>query len=584
MGFSNVGAFAGTDIVDSVSEFIFGIPCTSGAMDDNFLDSINTSDIRLTDKTEGFVKNKAVIIFNPQTNTVKRYSTLARNGLTAIGWCAPVDLYVVSCFAESTGDVVALCKKLEQDENILLAQPLTVTKTSVTYTSNDPFDGSVVWNEIAPAGSNWWLEAIDARQAWDYNSYFNSVKLGVVDCGFQLDHPDLAGKISFPDKKQQNRNRPDSHGTHVAGIIAAKANNSEGIIGVCPKAKLVCVDWEPENDQTWITTFAIVYGLVQSVKAGAKAVNFSVGMSASVPEGGNELGSFAYYGSAALCSYSIASLLNKGYEFVAVHSAGNGNEAEQVIDARNSGYFAAINEDTCFTGLYRYSFDDILDHVIVVGAARNMGNRQYMQSSYSNSGPEVSITAPGNYIYSCYADSAYDYMSGTSMATPVVTGVAGLLWSINPELTGAEVKEIICTCTDRVAVKSDSADYLGESGLRDIALVNADLCVREALLRKNSNMGTVTGKLPDFKGGNATAEFGGKTYTVKSDGSFAFVAEQGTGNLTVTLPDGTVIFQSEITVTKGTETIVDTVVKEDEEPAEETEEETDEDITETVNS
>ena len=556
MSFTSVGSFSSGNVIDCISEILFGIPLSSSAMNDSFTDNITNDDIRFIDDDLGFVKNKALLIMNPEINTVKKYAFFVSNGLKALGWIAPADMYVVSCSASSTADIVALCEKLEENDEILLAYPLTVTEVSATSVPNDPYDFSEDlskpnWNEVNPNGSNWWAEAIEVRGAWDYSDYFGSVKVGVVDTGFDTDGEELKGKISFPTKRQASRNVPNDHGTHVAGIIAANMNNGKGIAGICPTASLVCVDWEPEENQHWFTNFAIIYGFVAAVKSGAKAVNLSVGMTASIAEGENSISNFAYKSSSAICSYAMAALLKRGYDFVAVQSAGNGNSAYQAVDARMSGFFAAIDKDTCFTGLYNISYNDIINRIILVGAAKNLGKTNYMQAAFSNSGPEVSITAPGYHIYSCINNNECGYISGTSMATPMVSAVAGLLWAVNPKFSGAEVKEIICSSTNKVALASDNADYLGNYELRDIPLLNAKLCVEEALKRTKGNMGTVTGTVEFTDTENATVNFNGKSYTIYTDGSFSFVAEEGSGVLSIIDENNNVVYEKEITFVKG---------------------------------
>jgi len=117
-------------------------------------------------------------------------------------------------------------------------------------------------------------------------------------------------------------------------------------------------------------------------------------------------------------------LLAKGYDFVVVHAAGN-----SAVDAINNGVFSHITDPA------------LRQRVITVGAV----DSNYQMAYFTNYGSLVDVVAPGVDIYSSVAstDSSYSFYSGTSMAAPHVTGLAGLVWSANPGLTGPKVKQII---------------------------------------------------------------------------------------------------------------------------------------------
>ena len=235
----------------------------------------------------------------------------------------------------------------------------------------------------------------------------------------------------------------------------------------------------------------------------------------------------------------MSSLLNKGYDFVAVQAAGNGNVLGYPIDASNNGHFSSVNENNIFTGFNKLDKSEILDRIIVVGAAENNGDGTYRQSFFSNVGPAISVSAPGNEIYSLDMNSDYCTLTGTSMATPMVTAVASLVWSVNPDFKGPEIKEIVCTATDKIAAVNTEAAYFDDLELMDYPMVNAKLAVEEAIKRTDSTVGTLEGIVSD-EGANAV-EFNGKQYTVLSDGSFSFVAPEAEGLLNVLDASGNII-------------------------------------------
>ncbi len=547
-------------VLDTVFELICGIPFTSSAVSDDFLSEFEQSDIGFIDEESGYIKDTLAVFLDGDLGFFDRLGILEECGGVVIGWCAPVELYVIRTSKMSHEQALAASEKLGAIEGVAVAMPLYLSKTQEQTTPDDPFDYEIEddtmffenpleWNEINPDGRNWWLEAIDARQAWDYEGYFQRVNLGVLDSGFDLEHPELEGKISFPNEKRERRNRPSDHGCHVAGIIAAERNNATGISGICDNANLICVDWNPDLFQFWFTEIAIYYGFVEAVQAGAKVVNLSLGISASL-SGGRA----SFYDRAIkprAMSHMMASLLDKGYDFLVVQSAGNGNEWNEPIDSTNNGHFCSITENTVYTGKYNIPKEEILGRIIVVSAAMNSYNGEFMQASYSNVGAGVDISAPGSLIFSCGdpAINDYTYKSGTSMSAPCVTGVAGLVWSVNPDFTGIEVKEIVVSSTDKVAKINDFTEYLYDVELMEYPMLNAKLAVEEAIRRTDETVGTVSGVITAEDA--ATVEFGGTQYTVLPDGSFSFVASAGSGTATVRNSAGEAIGDFEISFAAG---------------------------------
>lgn len=557
------GTLYGTfgSLVNSFFEMLYGIPYTAEAIKDEFLSEIGIEDIGLIDEETGYVKDTLAVFLDGGMSFPQRAKILSECGGVVIGWCTPSELYVIRTFGMTHEQALAAIERIDSIDGVALAMPLYVSKTEEQTTPDDPFDynieedgffseNPIIWNEISPNGRNWWLEAIDARQAWDYEAYYQPVTVGVLDSGFDLEHPELEGKISFPNEKRAKKNRPSDHGCHVAGIIAAERNNGEGISGICDHTELICVDWNPDpySLQFWFTEIAIYFGFSELVQSGAKVINLSLGISASLNS------SRASYYDRVLkpraMSLMLASLLDKGYDFLVVQSAGNGNAIGEPIDSSNNGHFTAITEKNVYTGKYDIPKEEILGRILVVSAAMNDGSG-FIQASYSNVGPYIEIAAPGLMIYSCGdpAINDYTYKSGTSMSAPCVTGVAGLVWSINPDFTGKEVKEILVSSTDSVAKVNTAKEYLFNVQLMDYPMLNAKLAVEEAIKRTDSTVGAVSGKLPARIA--AAIEFGGTEYTVLADGSFSFVAKENSGMAVIRNEKGEEIGSFELTVTAG---------------------------------
>lgn len=526
-----------SSFVDTLSEAFYGIPYTFDAIKSDFFAEMNDNDVVQVDEVSGYVKNKIAVFLDEDMPFAEKVDFFAKCRGILVGWCTPADLYVLKYPSMSYDEIIEECKNISESQGVAFSMPVFASKISENQTPDDSFGEMTEWNENAPQGNNWWLEAIDARQAWDYENYFSTANIGIVDSGFQLGHPELQGKISFPNSKQAKRNYPSTHGTHVAGIIAAEKNNLQGIAGINSNSRLICVDWSPEGLQLWNTELAVLFGFSAVVKAGAKVVNFSLGISSGIvgtkaPWVNRVLGT-------AATTLVMSSLLNKGYDFVAVQAAGNGNVLGYPIDASNNGHFSSVNENNIFTGFNKLDKSEILDRIIVVGAAENNGDGTYRQSFFSNVGPAISVSAPGNEIYSLDMNSDYCTLTGTSMATPMVTAVASLVWSVNPDFKGPEIKEIVCTATDKVAAVNTEAAYFDDLELMDYPMVNAKLAVEEAIKRTDSTVGTLEGIISD-EGANAV-EFNGKQYTVLSDGSFSFVVPAAEGLLNVLDASGNVI-------------------------------------------
>jgi thermitase len=266
-----------------------------------------------------------------------------------------------------------------------------------------------------PAGSKrWWLEKIRAAEAWRVTRGKSDVRIGVVDTGVDPTHPalreqvvgswrasGLLGRLGVASARDDN-----GHGTHCAGIAAA--SGEEGLTGVAPGCKLLVVKALDRNGAG--ATSDIVRGIRWAVASGARVLSLSVG--------GQEP-------SQAMVA-AVAEALKAGVVVVAAM----GNEGKEL-----KNYPAAI------------------PGVIAVGAT----TRQDKPASFSTRGPWISVSAPGVDIWATAPTYAVTMnrgedatlglgegkLSGTSMATPMVAGLAALLVSAHPAWTPAQVKAAI---------------------------------------------------------------------------------------------------------------------------------------------
>ena len=135
------------------------------------------------------------------------------------------------------------------------------------------------------------------------------------------------------------------------------------------------------------------------------------------------------------------------------------------------------------------------------------------------------------------------------MSAPCVTGVAGLVWSVNSAFTGKEVREIVVSSTDSVVKINEFNEYFYDLDLIEYPMLNAKLAVEEAIRRTDDTVGTVSG-ITTLQGADRV-EFGGTSYTVLSDGSFSFVAPSGSGTAIIKNASGEEIGSFELSFAAG---------------------------------
>ncbi len=239
------------------------------------------------------------------------------------------------------------------------------------------------------------------------DAYTSNIKACIIDTGYTLGHPDLpsSGVTGYAFSGHGSWSSDgNGHGTHVAGTIAAIGRNNIGVVGVNPSAKLgLHIVKIFNNSGNWTTASNLVTAIQSCKNAGAKVVNMSLGGSSSTATEQNALASF-YQGGMLL-----------------VAAAGN---------AGNSSLS------------YPASYSSVMS-VAAVDSSRN-------RASYSQYNSQVEIAAPGSSVYSTYKNNSYSTLSGTSMATPHVTGVAALVWSQFPACTPARIRTALtATAQDR---------------------------------------------------------------------------------------------------------------------------------------
>ncbi|MHB9033920.1 MAG: S8 family serine peptidase, partial [Anaerolineae bacterium] len=247
----------------------------------------------------------------------------------------------------------------------------------------------------------WNMAIIQAPAAWACSHGGQDVVIAVLDTGVYSAHPDLAGNlvagasfVSYTTSWEDDL----GHGTHVAGIAAGAANNG-GILGVAPRAKIMPVKvCKADRTCDWVD---IANGVYWAVDNGARVINLSLGDVTS--------------------SDTLRDALNYAYARNVVIAASAGNNGISVTN-----YPAAYTS------------------TIAVAATTSADVRAY----FSNMGNWLDVAAPGYFIFSSYYQPVgsygyYNYMSGTSMAAPHVSGLAALVLALRPGWTPEQVRSLI---------------------------------------------------------------------------------------------------------------------------------------------
>jgi thermitase len=294
----------------------------------------------------------------------------------------------------------ALLARLRADASIAYAEPNSAARAQVI--PNDP-----------SYPNQWGLATIKAPHGWDIQQGKPDVVIAVVDTGVDPSHPDLAAKLvpgwnydAFsPGYNTSDTTDNNGHGTHVAGIAAAATNNAIGVAGACPACTVMPVKVLGADGGG--TYDAVAAGIIYAADQGARVISLSLGGSAF--------------------SQALQDAVDYAYNRGALLIAAAGNNGTNVAT-----YPAAF------------------PHVMAIAATHTSDQR----ANFSNYNTYISVAAPGVDIYSTYWTSTtgptYAYKSGTSMATPLVSGLAGLLISQEATRTNATVQTLIERTADDV--------------------------------------------------------------------------------------------------------------------------------------
>lgn len=342
---------------------------------------------------------------------------------------------------DGDADAHAVCRQLASSKAVEKARPNFISE--VMRRPDDTF-----------YGVQWGLPAIEAEDAWEIETGHPDLRIAIVDSGVDMDHEDLAGKLEpgsdFVDFqgsggsryillgdyrfRDSNPDDEDGHGSHCAGIAGAISDNNQGVAGVCWGGRIIPVrvmfrvyDRFERRETSVGTDTDIDAGIKYAVDAGAHVMNLSLGGD----------------------SPSHEAVLQYAYDRNVCLIAATGN-----ADTSDASYPAS--NPNC----------------LAVGAI----NPDQRRADFSNYGPNYNrfVMAPGVKIGSTYKDNGYIYLQGTSMATPFVTGLAGLIVSLALRSGGSLSVESIYETIRETATDIGSSYFYGEG------LVNAKAALEAA--------------------------------------------------------------------------------------------------------
>jgi thermitase len=333
------------------------------------------------------------------------------------------------------GQELALIERLQADLDVEYAEPNYVYHAFVS--PDDPY-----------YGNQWAHTRMQSPAAWDIITGTTTVVIAILDSGIDETHPDLATKIVAGYDYVDNDTNPHDlhgHGTHVAGIAAAATNNGVGVAGMNWLARIMPV--RVLNQQGSGSSAGITDGITWAYQHGAKVLSLSLG--------------------GPTRSQSMQDAIDAAYAAGSLVVAAMGNANNSAL-----AYPAAYN------------------NVMAVSATGPTDSK----ASYSNYGSHCDIAAPGGDMSdlhdpagilstmptygvwmtnnSPYYSTNYDYLNGTSQATPYVSGLASLIWSVNSTLTPAQVQNIIQSAAVDLGT-SGWDQYYGWGRINALAAVQA---------------------------------------------------------------------------------------------------------------
>lgn len=364
-----------------------------------------------------------------QNDAVKEAQITEKNNNTSIVTIGSEEAKVA--FAQQNNIGIDSLQKLQGSDNYKVPIATENIKLPPAFTSDFTISKNITYRALATPNDplfsqQWHLTKISSPSAWDISTGLPSTKVAVIDTGFALNHQDLSSKFDIANAYDFANNDTSpmagtsnpsgqyvSHGTLTAGLVGAATNNSVGVSSL--GWNLTVLPLQALDDDGFGDTASIISAINWSVSKGAKVISLSLGSDQQD----------------ALLEQAINSAVSSGVVVV-----------------------AASGNDGCDCMLYPGNYSSLIS----VGASNSSDSR----SAFSSYGDNLDVVAPGEgtirttYMNASNMASLYTTnASGTSISTPIVSALAGLVKSIKPDMTPAEVETMIRSGADKVSGMGD---------------------------------------------------------------------------------------------------------------------------------
>ncbi|RYU97028.1 S8 family peptidase [Emticicia agri] len=353
---------------------------------------------------------------------VSSVSFLQKNSLSSMVSNAELPFY----FSNSPKLLRTYRLKISEPKNIDKIIAELSKDSAIEYAERIPKVFHNDWPDDTDADQNVYFSAIQMTDVWEHYNFIPNqpAKVAIVDDAVQVTHPDLSANVDSGWDVADHDNNPNppngilDHGTHVAGIAGAVTDNNTGMASIGNNLVKIIAVKASFNTTTTKSIDRGYEGVVWAANSGASIINCSWGNYIFNQTNNN----------------IIQDAINKGILVIA--AAGND-------DTSNPHY------PSSYPGVWSVA-----------------STNPYVKSDFSNYGSRINISAPGNGIYSTIPMNDYEWKGGTSMASPMVAGLAGLLKGIKPSLTASDIKNIIASTADNIDIYNPG--YIGQLGAGQI--------------------------------------------------------------------------------------------------------------------